>query len=137
MEECKKIKPCGVCSIASDLASITVNYVAEKLGLPCNKTEFSAVQTNKYAMRKAFLGAGGPCPRFAVCDENTDFSETLQGFTFPVIVKPTDRSGSRCIMKLESLNGIEKAVKDAAEVSFEKKLLWKSILWEMNTAWKP
>ena len=34
LEECKKIKPDGICSIASDLATITVNYVAEKLGLP-------------------------------------------------------------------------------------------------------
>ena len=32
LEVCKKIKPDGVCSIASDLASITVNYVAENLG---------------------------------------------------------------------------------------------------------
>ena len=31
LEKCKEIKPVGVCSIASDLATITVNYVAEKL----------------------------------------------------------------------------------------------------------
>ena len=28
LEECKKIKPKGICSIASDLAVVTVNYVA-------------------------------------------------------------------------------------------------------------
>ena len=53
LEECRKIKPDGICSIASDLASITVNYVAEHLGLPCNQIKYSAIQTNKYEMRKA------------------------------------------------------------------------------------
>ncbi|MBR5774211.1 MAG: carbamoyl-phosphate synthase large subunit, partial [Clostridia bacterium] len=53
LEECRRIKPDGVCSIASDLAAITVNYVAENLGLPCNATAYTAEQTNKYAMRRA------------------------------------------------------------------------------------
>ena len=58
LDKCKQIKPDGVCSIASDLASITVNYVAENLGLPCNKMKYSAIQTNKYKMREAFMAAG-------------------------------------------------------------------------------
>ena len=36
---CRKIGICGICSIASDLAMLTVNYVAEKLGLPGNSME--------------------------------------------------------------------------------------------------
>lgn len=123
LEECRKIKPDGVCSIASDLAAITVNYVAEKLGLPCNSTKYTAQQTNKYAMRKAMAQAGIPCPKFIIADENVDFSSALADFSFPIIVKPTDRSGSRNIMKLESLNGIEQAVKEACETSFEKKAI--------------
>ena len=39
LEVCKKIGICGICSIASDVAVITVNYVAEKLGLAGNKIE--------------------------------------------------------------------------------------------------
>ncbi len=116
---CREIKPVGVCSIASDLAAITVNYVAEKLGLPCNSTEYTAIQTNKYAMRRAFSEAGLPCPKFVKTGE--DFDESLlDGFTFPVIVKPTDRSGSRSITKLESREGLREAVKLACGVSFEK-----------------
>ena len=33
LEVCRTIRPVGVCSIASDLAAITVNFVAEGLGL--------------------------------------------------------------------------------------------------------
>ncbi len=123
LEECRRIKPDGVCSIASDLAAITVNYVAEKLGLSCNSTQYTAIQTNKYEMRRALSKSGVSCPKFALSDGSDDFAELLSGFSFPIIVKPTDRSGSRNIMKLESLAGIEKAVKEACETSFEKKAI--------------
>lgn len=122
LKKCREIKPDGVCSIASDLAAITVNYVAEGLNLPCNQMKYSKIQTNKYAMRQALINAGIPCPKFALA--GTDFdTDNLKDFRFPIIVKPTDRSGSRNIMKLESLDGIEKAIADACETSFEKKAI--------------
>ena len=122
LEVCKNIKPDGVCSIASDLASITVNYVAEKLGLPCNRIEDTLMQTNKYAMRTALSKAGIPCPKFVLVKENFDKS-VLDEFNYPIIVKPTDRSGSRNIMKLDSINGVETAVKEACQTSFEHKAI--------------
>lgn len=122
LEKCREINPCGVCSIASDLAAVTVNYVAEGLGLPCNRTEFVPMQTNKYAMRSAFRAAGIPCPKFALAGEDFSLSQ-IADFSFPLIVKPTDRSGSRCITKLESAEGLEEAVREAREVSFEKKAI--------------
>ena len=121
-EICREIAPVGVCSIASDLASITVNYVSHELGLPCNDPAYIEIQTNKYAMRKALMDAGIPCPAFVKADENFDEKE-LRDFRFPIIVKPTDRSGSRCIMKLESTEGLYEAVRNACEVSFEHKAI--------------
>lgn len=120
LEICRGIKPCGICSIASDLASITVNYVAEKLGLPCNQTKYTDIQTNKFKMRESLINAGIPCPRFVSADESF-CSDTVKDFQFPIIVKPTDRSGSRGITKLETLAGLKKAIDDAVAVSFEKK----------------
>lgn len=37
LEECRRIKPDAVATIGSDLANITVQYLAEKLGLPGNR----------------------------------------------------------------------------------------------------
>ena len=128
LNECRRIKPDGICSIASDLATVTVNYVAEKLGLACNSTEHTLIQTNKYAMRRALSEAGIPCPKFILADKGTDFEKALSDFSFPVIVKPTDRSGSRNIMKLDSLKGIEKATSEACAVSFEKKAIIEEFL---------
>ena len=123
LEKCKSIQPVGICSIASDLASITVNYVAEKLGLTCNSTEYTKIQTNKYAMRQALSAAGVPCPKYILADETNDLEEQLANFSFPVIVKPTDRSGSRNIMKHDSMDGILESVAAACQSSFEHKAI--------------
>ncbi len=129
LEECRKINPDGICSIASDLASITVNYVAEKLGLTCNSTKYTGIQTNKYSMRKAMAAKGIPCPKFLLADSDTDFMSALSNFKFPIIIKPTDRSGSRNIMKLESFEGVEQAVREACETSFEHKAIIEEYLY--------
>ena len=52
--KCRDIGVCGICSIASDLAAVTVNYVANKMGLICNSPECVLRSTNKYAMRQTF-----------------------------------------------------------------------------------
>lgn len=121
LEECKKIKPQAIASIGSDLASITVNYVANALSLPCNDPKNSLQCTNKYEMRKVFLENGVDVPKFAKLGE-TDKVD-LENFEFPVIVKPTDRSGSRGIFLCKNVEEVEKAIPISAELSFEKKAI--------------
>ena len=58
LEKCRQIGIDGVLTIASDLAVLTVNYVAAKMGLPGNDDSYSARMTNKYLMRKAFRENG-------------------------------------------------------------------------------
>ncbi|MBE6677547.1 MAG: ATP-grasp domain-containing protein [Ruminococcaceae bacterium] len=119
LEECKKIKPDGIASIASDLAVITVNYVAEALGLTCNDYKDSIICTNKYEMRRAFMEGGVPVPKFLKVSA-APTEEELAGFTYPLIVKPTDRSGSRGITKVNAYGELAAAVEASAEHSFEK-----------------
>lgn len=120
-QKCREIGICGVCSIASDLCAVTVNYVADSLGLPGNTPKSSVKSTNKYLMRQAFKENGDPIPEYLLVDEYTDLcSLSLQ---YPVIVKPTDRSGSRGVCKLDSFQGLEDAVSHAISQGFEKKVL--------------
>ena len=120
-EKCKEIGICGICSLATDLGNYTVNYVANKLRLPGNTMECALKSTNKHLMRKAFEENGDPSPKSVLVDENTVLSDlTLE---YPVIVKPTDRSGSRGINKLDDPSGLKEAVKNAMSESFEKKAL--------------
>lgn len=120
-EKCQEIGICGICSIASDLASVAVNYVADKLGLIGNSMDSAYKSTNKHLMRLAFEAGGDPSPKSVLVDENTDLSSL--DFTYPIIVKPTDRSGSRGICKLESAEGMKDAVLSAINEGFENKAL--------------
>lgn len=122
LKRCRELKPDAVASIGSDLAMLTVNYVAEKIGLPCNSMACTLVSTNKYEMRKAFEKAGVPVPQFREVDLDASLDE-LSDFTLPVIVKPTDRSGSRGITKVEHWGAFPEAVKFSIENSFEKKAI--------------
>ncbi len=120
LEKCREIKPDAVTTIASDLANITVQYVASRLGLPGNSDENIIISTNKYAMRQALLDGGVPTPKFVKVSEQDDFDKATKTMQYPLIVKPTDRSGSRGITKVDTLKEIPKAVQSAVENSFEK-----------------
>ena len=120
-EKCREIGICGICSIATDLGNYTVNYVADKLDLPGNSMECTRKSTNKHLMRQAFSLHGDPSPKSELVDQYTDLSAL--DLEYPIIVKPTDRSGSRGIFKLDNPEGLKDAVKAAIEQSFEKKAL--------------
>lgn len=121
LEKCLEIGICGICSIASDLAIITVNYVANAMGLNANSMEATVKSTNKHFMRETFMVNGDPSPRSILVDGTTKLA-TLN-LCYPVIVKPVDRSGSRGIYKLDNSVGLEAAVKAAIRESFDKKAL--------------
>ncbi|MCI6997410.1 MAG: ATP-grasp domain-containing protein, partial [Eubacterium sp.] len=121
LEVCRKIQPDGVASIGSDLANITVTRLASALGLPGNDPEAIEKSTNKSAMRRAFAEAGIPVPFFRTVES----SEELENceLAFPLIVKPTDRSGSRAITKVWDREQLKMAVCRAMEQSFERKAI--------------
>lgn len=121
LEICRELKPSAVVTIGSDLANITVAYLAEKLGLPGNGTDCVYRSTNKGAMREAFHKAGIPTPFFRVVGKQEETGDLP--CSYPVIVKPTDRSGSRAITKVFSPEELSEAVLRAADQSFEKKAI--------------
>ncbi|WP_373155540.1 acetyl-CoA carboxylase biotin carboxylase subunit family protein [Clostridium sp. AUH-JLR23] len=119
LDICKKIQPKGVVSIGSDLAVLTVNYIARNLGLVCNPKESDLITTNKYLMRDAFQNNSIPVPKFIKTDRLIQENE-IEDFTYPLIVKPTDRSGSRGIKKVNSFEDLNLAISIAINNSFEK-----------------
>lgn len=119
LEVCREIKPDAVCTISTDLGAVTANFVANALGLPANPPESMIPASNKYAMRRALREAGISVPAFVRIRQGESAS-AAEGLEYPVIVKPTDRSGSRGVSKIESPAGLEKALENAWSCSFEK-----------------
>lgn len=122
LECCRQIQPDAITTIASDLAAVIANYLANELGLPSNPPETAFIASNKYAMRGAFQAAGLPTPAFAKVGIGDELS-SIHTMQLPIIVKPTDRSGSRGIYKLTSFEGLEEAVRSSVEASFEKQAI--------------
>ena len=122
LKKCEEIRPKAVLTIASDLAAITANYVARALGLTANSPECVYKTTNKFAMRQAMKEHGILTPGFMSVDEK-NFGKVINELNFPLIVKPTDRSGSRSITKVMNEADLEAAVHRAVFDSFEKKAI--------------
>lgn len=116
LKEAERIKPDGIISIGSDLASITVNFIADKLGLIGNSMESTRITTNKYAMREVLSRNGLPCPKFTKSNDPGEIADICGDF--PLIVKPTDRSGSRGVTKVNDIQELEHAISRAASESF-------------------
>ena len=122
VEKCKEINVDAVCTIASDLGNVVASFVARQMGLPANSEYCIKVSSNKYEMRKAFVEHNIAVPRFVEITNN-DSLDLLGEIQYPVIVKPTDRSGSRGITKLDSPKGLGESIKKAIDLSFEKKAI--------------
>ena len=117
VEECRNIGVDAVATIGSDVGNITVAYVAEQLGLNWNSVDCVAKSTNKHLMRKAFEQHGNPSPKSLKAD-GPECADTIE-ITFPAIVKPSDRSGSRGITKVENRSELGEAIEKAIAESFE------------------
>lgn len=121
-EEVKKVNPCGVASIASELAMHPMNYLLRKMDIPCNSIETEKIATNKYLMRKAMAEAGIDGPRFTLVEEDFD-RKILEEFSYPLIIKPIDLSSSRGVMKINNDDELDEAIEYALGWSKIKKAI--------------
>lgn len=108
-EEVKKINPCGVVSIASELAMHPMNYLLRKMGIPCNSLKTENIATNKYLMRCAMRDAGIDGPKFILVERDFDVNQ-IKNFEYPLIIKPVDLSSSRGVMKINSKEELQAAI---------------------------
>lgn len=119
LKVCQEEKIDGITTIASDVATLTVNYVAERMSLIGNPDKYSQTATNKYLMRQCFMENGVPSPKFCLTDGEVPMA--ISTFRYPVIVKPTDRSGSRGVEKVLKQDDLQQAIDRACAESFQKK----------------
>ena len=88
----------GVLAYASDPAAPTAAYAAEKLGLPGNPLKSVEILSEKHLFREHLRRSGLPCPQaisFGVETVPDEVIRLTQPFHWPLVVKPTDSSGSK------------------------------------------
>jgi biotin carboxylase len=121
LQKCIEIGIDGITTIATDICIPTIAFVAEKLSLCSNSYLSAMLSTNKALMRKAFSENNVNSPKSRV----TSGCNVLEfaDFHFPLIVKPTDRSGSRGVTKVENTTELEAAIIRGLNESIEKKVV--------------
>ena len=115
---CRQEKIDGITTIATDVAVPTINFVAHELGLIGNSIESGYIATNKFAMREALKKGGVHCPFFQKIKSCADAMDAVEKTSFPVIVKPCDRSGSMGVTKVERKSQLAAAADAALSCSF-------------------
>lgn len=118
---CKALGINGVLSIASDLAMITVDYVAHNLGLVGNSLDCSRKATNKFFMREALERHELPIPKYQLVSTASDIN--YEELCLPCIVKPIDRSGSRGITLVSNISDLNDAILNSQKESFVEEVL--------------
>ena len=119
LDVCKEIQIDGITSTGSDICVPTVWFVAEKMGLIGNKYEDSLISINKFYQRQAFVKKGVNSPLFTLAGEKMN----LDGFTYPLIVKPTDRGSSMGVMKVEKEEDLKNAIEQAKKISYSNQAI--------------
>lgn len=111
----------GILAYASDPAALPAAIVCEKLGLPTNPAKSVEILGVKHKFRKYLKDSGFPCPGNVTFSKSDNISEIKarikSALSFPIVIKPTDSSGSKGVSFLQNEGEIEKALEGAEKYS--------------------
>lgn len=112
----------GVLAYASDPAALTQAYVAERLGLPANPYASVEKLSVKHLFRQHLRAVGLPCPKAVSLSADSTGEEAVtasDGMRLPVVLKPTDSSGSKGVTVIEQRDPavFARAIAHASEFS--------------------
>lgn len=103
----------GILAYASDPAALPAAIVCERLGLPTNPVKSVEILGLKHPWRNFLKANGFACPKTVTFTPETtscEFKDLVKDFSFPILVKPTDSSGSKGVSVLRDLTSLDKAI---------------------------
>jgi biotin carboxylase len=101
LEQSVKTPIDGVLAVG-DRPTVIAAGVLEILGLPGHPPGAAAAARNKLLTRERLRDAGLPVPAFVPAGVSDDAHELARSMTFPVVVKPLMRSGSRGVIRADN-----------------------------------
>ena len=114
----------GIVAYSSDPAAPTAAYVANNMGLPGMSYDVVRHFCEKHLFRKFLINNKFNVPQSVEVKIPYELNSiNYSNLQFPVIVKPTDSSGSKGITVLKDATGLTDALKYAQEYSRNKTLI--------------
>lgn len=100
----------GIVTAGTDVAVITIGKVCDELGLTGLSFEAAQIASNKSLMKTKYEEFGVRTARFRkIPFTETDLCSAVSELSFPLIFKSIDSSGSRGIIRVDSLDEFENA----------------------------
>ncbi len=112
----------GVMTVGTD-ASQTVAAVADALNLPGIPFEVAERATDKIKMRQVLKEKAVPVPGFQPIWTLGECREAIKKMPLPLVIKPCDNMGARGVRKIERLDDLIPAFREAKEASISGKLI--------------
>lgn len=119
----KKLKIDGIVAYASDPAAPTAAYVSNHLNLVGSPYDSVKILTQKDLFRNFLKENNFNVPVFGVYKNYDSLLAEIDKFTFPIMVKPVDSSGSKGVVKVYDTDCLESAVFEALSYSRSKTIV--------------
>lgn len=116
------VKPDFIVAYASDPAAPTAAWVSEQLGLPGNPYKSVQILAEKDLFR-AFLKENGFNTPRAISVTSINDVDLIHELTLPIIIKPTDSSGSKGVTRVDNPKEIQQAIDYALRFSRNKRII--------------
>jgi biotin carboxylase len=123
----------GIISFASDVSAPTAAFVAEQLGLPGHPPASIDILTHKDQFRAFLLSNGFASPYACGYTCSDDAIRDWERFRKPVVIKPTDSSGSKGVRRVTDLEQLPQAVEYALSFSRSRRFVMEEFI-EMQGA---
>jgi biotin carboxylase len=127
LEAARAVRPAAVVTIVAEVAVRTAAQVTTALGLPGLSPEVALAATDKFVMREQFQAAGLPCPKFRRLESQDDVALAAE-VGFPLVVKPTDSSGSRGVRRVDKPDELPDAIANALRHSRSRQAIAESFV---------
>lgn len=119
----------GIMSFGVDPGVVSAAYVAERMGLPFQCSyESACILQDKSRFRQFLAEHEFNCPKAKSYDNVDGAIKDMEGFSWPVIVKPVDSAGSKGVTKVERREDLRSSIENALAVSFSKRFIIEDFL---------
>ncbi|KAA6227512.1 ATP-grasp domain-containing protein [Campylobacter sp. LR291e] len=110
----------GIATCATELGNLSTCFVGEHLNLGTNSYECALNTTDKLRMKKIFAKHDIKSAEYIILKEEKDLEKIK---SFPVVIKPSDRSAGRGVVKIYDKKDLKNAFENALSFSFNKIVL--------------
>lgn len=118
----------GITTSGTDVAVKSIGYVVDNLGLPGPSFASAKCTTNKVEMKKTLSTNNIPTAKFEIVRNQDELESAVRDFSFPVMVKAVDTSGSRGIVKVEKISDLRSAFDNAKRESKDDRIIVEEFL---------